>query len=234
MNRELKLLENAPRDYLYYQDRENFADATVSSEEGQFLHFNILSSWFLLNAIRMIQPPTRNTSNSKCTQRNLQNFLLGCQPCYSGKVRNLYWITSSTKMWPCSPQIPTRSSNKWNFWLIKMQHSSWFEHTLPSGSPWLWSWPTPLNFLTIYCNPKEPVRSIHIPSPPGRPSCLQLTLYIYAISLSHMPQVIFHFPFLEVSHFHRMELYAQKNRNVKMNRIDPRFHWHRIIRPYST
>lgn len=71
-------------------------------------------------------------------------------------------------------------------------------------------WPAPLNFLTIHCNPKEPGRSIHIPSPPCRPSCLQLTIHLMLYLCPDMPQVIFHFPFLEVSHFHRMELYAQK------------------------
>lgn len=75
MNRELKLLENAPWDYLYYQDRKTL-QMLLSLQRNKCLHFNILSSWFLLNAIRMIQPPTRNTRNSKCTHRNLQNFLL--------------------------------------------------------------------------------------------------------------------------------------------------------------
>lgn len=106
----------------------------LSLWRNKCLHFNILSSWFLLNTIRMIQPPTRNTSNSKCTHRNLQNFLL-LMP------TPLLWQSQSPLlnyqfyyMWPFPLWNTSTLGKKWNFWLGKMQHSFWLEHTLLSLS----------------------------------------------------------------------------------------------------
>lgn len=75
-----------------------------------------------------------------------KTFFSWCQHHYSGKVRTLYWITSSTKCDPFPSWIPATLSKTWNFWLSKKQHSFWLEHTLPSVSlsSAMITWPAPL------------------------------------------------------------------------------------------
>lgn len=116
------------------------------------------SGWFS-------HPPGTSVTASAHTEI-CKTFFSWCQHHYSGKVKILYWITSSTKC-DLVPLTNTSSfSNKWNFWLIKMQHSSRLEHTLLSVSPLPCSCDLPLfRFLAIHWNLEGLARSIHTQSP---------------------------------------------------------------------
>lgn len=141
-------------------------------------------------------PVTASAHAEICT-----TFLSRCQHPYCGKVRTLYWTTRLPKV-ALFPSL----WNRYNLWLIKVPHASWFEHILLSASPW--SWPHDLslsNFLLVFTvtlkDQQDPrIRRVHSECHPS--SCringpVHTTLCLH----SNMAQVILSFSVVRVFSF---------------------------------
>lgn len=103
-----------------------------------------------------------------------KTFFSWCQHYYSGKVRTLYWITSSTD-YDLVPLTNTSSlSNKWLRCNILPDLSTSCRQTLFNHG---------FNFLTIHCEPEGPARSIYTLSLPCMPPASNRPCALIAISL---------------------------------------------------
>lgn len=176
------------------------------------MHFNIPSSWFLLNAIRMIQPPTRNTRNSKCTHRNLQNFFLLMPTLLVWQSEILHWITSSPKCDLVSLTNTSSLSHKWNSGRLK-------SNTLPDLSiPWRQSsicMPTsPASFSFSHFSSAPWRISIHMHS--VSPVCCSTYSQILAFNVTSISAFTYKIIFMlsVFSPWHNKWLHVWKNNNV--------------------
>lgn len=131
------------------------------------MHFNIPSSWFLLNAIRMIQPPTRNTRNSKCTHRKLQNFLLLMPTLLLWQNRSSSLNTSSPNCDLVSLTNTSSLSHKWSAGRLK-------DNTLP-------------DFSITRCQPilYGPTFSTWFPFSHRSPAPRRTSTHMHSVSLAH-------------------------------------------------
>lgn len=96
MNRELKLLESAPWEYLHYQDGRLCRCSCLSRGINAciFIFSAAGSCWMPSGWFSHPQgtPVTASAHTKIC-----KTFFFWCQHYYSGKVEILHWITSSPK-----------------------------------------------------------------------------------------------------------------------------------------